>query len=767
MFEACSAANAATIGVNPSAGTITLDGSGGVTVQADKWGATPGVTLTPTATGFFKWTAGTMTGGTDGTTDATHFTVDNVNADNAAALTTSITTANSGVVTATHTAGSTSLTASAVTPGTGGNGSGALSSGATGFAWGGGTFAGGSDGTTSATAFKYWTTNTYDTQNQMATDLAAAFAANATLTSAVSAAASTNTVVLTAFHGGSAGNSFTAATGTGTHTFTALTIPNSGDFSGGADVALPNTYPAKYSFSTSTASCSDYVVYPTGQSSTNATIIAYNNIYVTTCSGTVPTVAWAYNTGGTAVLSPILSADGTEVAYIQTSSNVASLVLLKPSSISGGTVSAPATASLVALGSYPTCTAPCYTTITLSGSPNDTNSSPYYDYNTDGGDILWVGDDSGSLHEFTGVFSGTPAENLTNWPITVDSGAVLTSPVWESLSGNIFVADSAGKLSYVTTASTPTVTSSVGLTAAGSNGIVDAPLIDEVPAAPLVYAFVGDSTASTALVEQFSTSFASGASATATSRVSSVSGSSTAAVLYSGTFDNLHYDIGGTGGFMWVCGANSTFTVPALTRITMSTFATAGTQEDTITSAAATCSPIVEFLGAKVNTTLGAAITTAIQTAITVTSGTGIVNGDYLQLGTELMHVTAGGGTTSLTVTRGQQGTTAGASYTVGTAAQDIQDWIYLSVAANGADTGCTGACLYNYNVTTTTSPTGSTDGIATTGGASGVVVDNSLTGTGDSQIYYSTLGNQVCAGSGGVGTGTGSCAVQTSQSAP
>ena len=138
-----------------------------------------------------------------------------------------------------------------------------------------------------------------------------------------------------------------------------------------------------------------------------------------------------------------------------------------------------------------------------------------------------------------------------------------------------------------------------------------------------------------------------------------------------------------------------------------------------------------------------------------------------LKHGTEIMHVTAGGGTTALTVTRGQEGTTAAASYPAGTAVQDIQDWAYLSVSATGADTGCTGACLYNYSVTTTTSPTGSTTGIAATGGTSGIVIDNELTGTGESQIYYSTLANQNCTGTVVTGTGTGTCAVQTSQSAP
>ena len=44
-------------------------------------------------------------------------------------------------------------------------------------------------------------------------------------------------------------------------------------------------YPAKFSFGTATADCSDFVVFNTGLAgtSTQASIIAYTNIYRTTC----------------------------------------------------------------------------------------------------------------------------------------------------------------------------------------------------------------------------------------------------------------------------------------------------------------------------------------------------------------------------------------------------------------------------------------------------------------------------------------------------
>jgi hypothetical protein len=92
-------------------------------------------------------------------------------------------------------------------------------------------------------------------------------------------------------------------------------------------------------------------------------------------------------------------------------------------------------------------------------------------------------------------------------------------------------------------------------------------------------------------------------------------------------------------------------------------------------------------------------------------------------------------------------------------------DWIYFSLTASGSQAACTGACLYNVNVTSEPGTATATAGIATTGGSSGIVIDNAANTTtylGASQIYYSPLGSQTC-GTGGAG----GCAVQAAQSAP
>jgi hypothetical protein len=262
--------------------------------------------------------------------------------------------------------------------------------------------------------------------------------------------------------------------------------------SDGTTAIAANAFPAKYSFSTTTASCNDYIVYPTGSAPTSATVIAYKNVYAGTCTGTVPTVAWAYNTGGASTLSPVLSPDGTQVAYIQVNANIASLVLLKPLLTSGGTVAAPAAATLQSAANYRSCTAPCYTTITLSGSPNDTNSSPFYVY---GADLVYVGDNNGEIHKLTGVFSGTPAEASTGgWPVTASTqtSPILTSPVYDSgASQLLFVGDASGYLHSITTtgATTQTVLTS-NQVVCGTAGMVDPPIIDS--STENVYVFVGD-----------------------------------------------------------------------------------------------------------------------------------------------------------------------------------------------------------------------------------------------------------------------------------
>ena len=177
-------------------------------------------------------------------------------------------------------------------------------------------------------------------------------------------------------------------------------------------------FPAKYFLQVTSTNCAsggtpDYVVFSTGLQGTSgqASIVAFDNLY-SGCTGIVPTVYWAFNTGGQVLTSPAISVDGTQVAFVQTTAGIGNLVLLKWAA--GGTVGSPVTLTAVSNAAYRACTAPCMTTITLRNSSNvandDTTSSVFPDYSHD---TIWVGDALGWLHKITGVFHTTPTPVTT------------------------------------------------------------------------------------------------------------------------------------------------------------------------------------------------------------------------------------------------------------------------------------------------------------------------------------------------------------------
>ncbi|MGA3033731.1 MAG: hypothetical protein ABSD70_10635 [Terracidiphilus sp.] len=609
-------------------------------------------------------------------------------------------------------------------------------------------------------------------------------------------------------------------------------------------------YPAKYSFSYTSANCSDWVTYNTGLAGVSggqANIEAYTNLYATTCAGTVPGVSWAYYSGGgKALTSPVISLDGTKVAYIENSGTGAILRIIKwksgegtaAASVPPGHLYTNTTAGNGSNTPWSTCPSgsSCMISIAFQNSKQDTISAPFYEYTT--ADTLWVGDASGNLHEFTGVFNGTPGEVTTGgWPIAV-SGNILTSPVFDSVSGNIFVADSGGYLySYKASTAAHEMSTSKMTYASGTTGIIDAPLVDSN--AGYVYVAVGDDANTSGSVGCDNATGCSGvfqfpttSTTKATTGVSCVGSSATAwtaapggdtlncgveAVfgvgsypnMYNGSFDNSYYTAGtGKAGYLWQCApsdAGGTVIAPRLSAIAMQSsgsivptgdvvaFSNVTTAISSLTSntSGVACSPVTEFY----NTGNSSTVTTINETGgITAASGSvtvasaasGIAAGNYIQIDSEIILVTAASGTT-LTITRGQLNTTAATHNNHATITIPAVDYLYFAVTKNGNITpnalNCTtGACLYSVAVGTSTgayvatcntgaSPhTGNcpTNGVAEAGGSSGIVIDNYGTGTGESQLYFTPLANQVCAGNGTSGSsGTAGCAIQTSQTAP
>ena len=171
----------------------------------------------------------------------------------------------------------------------------------------------------------------------------------------------------------------------------------------------------------------DFVVYNTSLagSATQATIAAFTNLYVGTCttvSVDSPNTYWAYNTGtaGAVVTSVVLSGDGNQVAFVQNNATTATLVLLKWAAYDGFLAGPTTPVNSATAADYNTCVTttrgPCMFTITFSTANGgaaafDTNSSPFYDY---AHDTLYVGNDTGYLHKFTPVFNGAPAEVVSS-----------------------------------------------------------------------------------------------------------------------------------------------------------------------------------------------------------------------------------------------------------------------------------------------------------------------------------------------------------------
>jgi hypothetical protein len=451
------------------------------------------------------------------------------------------------------------VTLRATTPGTGGNTI-ALASSSGNFNWSNTALSGGNDGITGPNSFGYWSVNGFATAAQLASNIATAANATPAVRAVIQATANLPA------------NGDITFTQIGIDTTASYTISatNFSGFSGGGTLTggtqatvQPNALPAKFGVSLTTADCAnDFVVYPTGQTggAGAATIVAFNNIY-SSCPATspIPNSYWAYNTGAgySTTTSPVLPATGNmqQVALMQSNGGTAQLVVLKWSAASGGTVISPASITNVLPSAYLACTAPCYAALPFANGNDNLISSPYYDSTND---VLYVGDSSGLLHKFTGVFSGTPTEAGSPWPVMLGSAAV-SSPVFDSNSDFVFVGDLGGTL-YSVSGTTGAINGSATI----GDAIADAPLVDGT--AGSVYAFVTTSGGSNT-VYQFSTQFTS-LTAPSAPGTASVGTGGAGYFLYDGMFDNLYFQSANPPtGNLWVVGNTGATTGAILYRV--------------------------------------------------------------------------------------------------------------------------------------------------------------------------------------------------------
>jgi len=775
----CGGATAVTETNNSTPGRISFAatpvGSNGTTGGAN---FAIGASNTATATNIAS--AITMNQATDGVT---------ANAPSGTITLTGTTQGSSSTLTATLDGSSTGITISGVTGGTNGT----------------------TSGTNSPPTFAYWSGSTYVSSLTLATNIATAVDTNAT----------TGNVILAS--GGSGGVTFSHYE-PGTYTVTPAAFSA---FNGGTSVTIPagttatvqpNAYPAKWGASLTTASCAgDFVVYPTGQAGATgaANIIAYNELYSGCAPAPVPSVYWAYNTensgtGYTVTTSPIISVNGTEVAFIQSNGTSSDLVVLKWKA-SNGTLAGPVAPGLA--NNITTCPAPCMTVTALNH--NDTYSSPFYDFNG-ADDTIYVGDDNGYLEKFTGVFNGTA--NPAGTEVSLNTGPyAITSPVYDGVSGCVFVGDTEGYLYSVSSGvagSVCTGTSfasfgrSENLGGGGANeGIFDGPLVD--PVAETVYAFVADSgsISLTTTLNILSTppnyntfsvvppGVLTQADLNLPLYIDGYEVATIATVAANGQSGTLNNE---NPVFQGVCAFLQSIGISACSDLTFTLTDTSITPGDNV---------VDEFL---TSTITGTAATPVQAEPLGIGGpGYGIYSGSFDNAyflssnGTGNLYAVGNTGTNTgamlyqIPITGSIAGVNSAVTGLTPNAANAYPwpspatefydngaDYLFFSVN-RGNKTGCTNTagngCILSYNITTTTpalSGTGlnvtapGTNGCWATGG---LVIDNSATGTaGAQQIYFVNLNGAEAGGAGGApptsshctsGTGPTIQAVQASQS--
>ena len=573
----------------------------------------------------------------------------------------------------------------------------------------------------------------------------------------------------------------------------------------GASVGAGN-YPAKYAFQINSASCSDFVVFSTGLAGTSgqASIVAYDNLY--SGCGTIPTTYWAFNTGGTILTSPTISPSGSQVAFVQTNAGLLGTLVLLKWAAGTGTVSAPTTLTAVANGAYRTCTAPCMTTILLKNTTgnvaDDTTSSVFPDYTND---TIWVGGATGYLYKITGVFRGTPTNVITGgFPAHMTAGSALSSPVYDPTSGFVFVGDYSGFLNKVSATGVVTRSGQVDF----GTGLVAGPIVDSTTGS--VFVFSSDSstrctggTAPCAAVYRFGTGFGSGGFGTNRAVGASQAAPPNPNPLYEGGFDSA-YLTSGTGN-LYVCG--NTAGAPTLYRIPVTPGALAAVVAGPpLASATTGCSPVTDVpnpntgserifasaqgSGAGTNCSSGGCIMNfSVQPWQPSTAY--VVRQEILDTHFQIQVVRVAG--TSGAAHPGWSVAVDGNTNDAGTLkwtnqgpyAVNYPAWVASNVyAANAEIVDSNGNVEWTKAGGTSKAGTappwsaavnGATvDGtvnwvnlgaiasfsLATAGGTSGVIMDNTV--VGDSQVYFSTQRNQTCTTSGVLG----GCAMQASQSA-
>jgi len=353
-----------------------------------------------------------------------------------------------------------------------------------------------------------------------------------------------------------------------------------------------NMFPAKYSFDPAAPpSCAnDYVVFAlatAGATGGQANLVAFSNLYAGTggLCGAAPTVLFAYNVttspGGRIITSPVISEDGTKIAFVESLGTSAVFHVVTWTAGQGTIASAAAPAAM--------------TSLTYSPANANTTSSPWIDY---GSDTVYVGADHGIMHKITGVFKGTPTIAGSPWPITVSSGYRLGNPVLDDRLGMLIVGSRNGNVYGIdATAGALVSTLVVGVHGGTNPGIVAPPIVDVTNGTTFVVS-ANDGT-SGVLVEANTANL----QLVSKARIGLGSNGGTAVNILEPAFSNSYFN-NPSNGDVHLCGTGAADTTPwhysfGFTGTTMKT--TPASKKQLLTSTAAICTGWTEFYNPNVN----------------------------------------------------------------------------------------------------------------------------------------------------------------------
>jgi hypothetical protein len=368
-------------------------------------------------------------------------------------------------------------------------------------------------------------------------------------------------------------------------------------------------FPAKWQADpTALPSCTtDYVVMALnvpGVTGGQPSIVGLINLYAggatPLCSGNQPKFLFSYNTTtlpaaaqGRILTSPTLSIDGKKVAFIETST------------VGGQRTSVLHVLNIPTSGSQATATPSslppggAMTSTTIAAFSN-TRSSPFVDYASD---TVYVGLDNGRVYKITGVFKGTPTVAGAPWPVLTQNNAILTSPLVDPATGQLFIAAGTGIL-YTFNVNSPPASATpitVGRIAGLNPGIIDTPMLDATGGSLFAITSNANSLTGAAVVQISETSPFPILSSVLIGQGST---GGTSINLYDGDFDNAYFnnpDL--TQGHMLVCGTGAADNTPYryLLGFNASGVLQPGPSTQLSTNANARCGPVTNYFNPNIS----------------------------------------------------------------------------------------------------------------------------------------------------------------------